>query len=101
MSIQTITQEISAETAKYAPGILATIIAVEQAAHDLPGSSKLAIVTNVIQAGAATAGEIPNKIVDEIAGLVNMFVGVLHATGIFRHKAAPVAAVPPASSQPS
>jgi len=81
--------QINAETLKYAPGILQGVIAVEAAAKGLPGQTKSELVVNTILAGATAAQAIPVPQVQGIAALVALFVAILNAAGLFRHKAAP------------
>lgn len=89
MSFTAEIQNINDQTLKYAPSVLATVAAVESAAAGLPGQTKADIALNIVMAGAAGASNVPIPQVQSIASLISLFVGILNATGIFRHKTPP------------
>jgi flagellar biosynthesis protein FliQ len=80
---------INQNTLLYAPQALSAITAIESAAAALPGVTKKQIAVNVIQASAKVAEGIPVPSVAAIGLLVDLFVSILNATGIFRKKTAP------------
>jgi hypothetical protein len=70
---------------QYAPLALSAVTGVEAAAASLPGATKSQIAVSVILAAAQTASAVPVPEVQAIAALVAMFVGILNASGIFKH----------------
>lgn len=84
MSVTSTVNQIDAQAAKYAPAVLQGVLAVEAAAKGLPGQTKADLVINTIQAGAAAAQNVPVPAVAGIAALVNLFVSILNAAGIFK-----------------
>lgn len=70
--------------------VLATIIAVEKGASQLPGTTKAQIVLDSVLAGSSiVATNFPNERVQQIAALINLFVGIFNATGIFKKRLSP------------
>jgi hypothetical protein len=62
---------------------------VEKSASNLPGSTKSQIVLDSIIAGTnILSGASTNERVQQISGLINLFVSILNTSGIF--KKAPV-----------
>jgi hypothetical protein len=95
MSLLTITQKIEQSIASYLPATLAAVLAVEAAAHQLPGTTKLQTVVNVVLAASQAAEGVPVPGVAAIAGLANLLVSILNSTGVFNKGAAPVIPVVP------
>jgi precorrin-4 methylase len=89
MSLNTTIAQIDATTLQFAPQVFAGVTAVEAAAAGLPGQTKAEIVINSVIAGAHAAEGVPIPSVAGIAALVELFVTMLSATGIFKHKAKP------------
>lgn len=87
MSTATVVNQITAATDANAPAVLAGIIGIEQAASSLPGATKAQIVVAQVLAGARAAEGIPNPTVAGIAALVDIFVSILNASGLFKKKA--------------
>lgn len=75
------------DIAKYAPTVLAGVLAVENAAKSLAGQTKKAIVVSMVHAAAQAAEAVPNATVDAIAELVDQIVTILNASGLFGHAA--------------
>ena len=88
MSTLTTVNQIDTAAATYAPAILGGVIAVEQAAKGLPGQTKADLVVNTILAGSQAAEGVPIPAVAGIAALVNLFVQILNAAGLFKHAGA-------------
>jgi len=91
-SVLKVVNQINASTMAYAPGVLGSVIAVENAVHQsVPGTDKKQLIVNAIDAGAKAAQGVPIPEVQGIAALVDLFVNILNATGLFHH-ATPAAA---------
>jgi hypothetical protein len=82
---------ISTQTLTYAPAILAGVQAAEQST--VSGADKKQAVVNAVIAGARAAEGVPNPQVAGIATLIDLFISILNATGVFSHKSAPAPAV--------
>lgn len=91
MSVATTIAQIDNVSLQYAPQVLAGVTAIEAAAATLPGQTKKDIVINSILAGARIGEGVPIPEVQGIAALVDLFVSILRASGIFKSKAAPPA----------
>lgn len=86
MSTTTVVNTVNDETLRWAPTVLGTILAVENAAGSaLPGTTKAQIVANAVIAGASIAGQSPNLTVASIGQLTSLLVSILNATGVFGH----------------
>jgi hypothetical protein len=100
MSTLSIVSQIEASIAAFLPTTLAAVLAVEATAHSTPGQSKLQTVLNVVMATTGVAEQVPVPSVAAVAGLANLLVTILNATGVFNHGATPpvipVAATPAA-----
>ena len=90
MSTATVVNNITHQTLTYAPAVLGAVQAIEAVAPNLPGATKQQIVINQILAATGSVStsleSSTNPTVAGIAGLVNLFVGILNATGIFQRK---------------
>lgn len=65
--------------------VLATVIAVEKNAANLPGTTKAQIVLDSVVAGSGIiATNFPSERVQQIAALINLFVSIFNTTGIFK-----------------
>lgn len=89
------------QTMVYAPLALSAVTSIEQAAAQLPGETKSQMAVNIILAGAAAAQNVPIPSVEAAATLVSIFVGILNATGVFKHKAKTAPATPPPPAAPA
>ncbi len=71
----------------FGPALLASVLAVEQAAAQLPGATKAEIAVATAVAGLQAAGVAlpPGKAQTGIA-LASVFVGLLNAAGLFKRK---------------
>lgn len=76
---------ITTQTLTYAPAVIAGVQAAETTGAS--GTSKLQAVVNGVLAGSQALEGAPNPDVAGIAALVNLFVSIFNATGIFGHKA--------------
>ncbi len=89
MSFTKTIDQINAETAKYAPAVLAGVLAVEKAAAGLPGQTKQEIVVNTIVTGAQSAAKAAEGVsvpaVSAVGALVDIIVAILNAAGLFTH----------------
>lgn len=77
---------ITTQTLTYAPAVIAGVQAAETTGAS--GTSKLQAVVNGVLAGSQALEGAPNPDVAGIAALVNLFVSIFNATGIFSHKKA-------------
>jgi len=84
MSIESTVNQINTQTLQYAPAAMAGIMAAEQSTAS--GESKLQAVLDGIQAGAHAGEQIPQPQVAAIAGMINLFVSIFNALGVFKHK---------------
>jgi hypothetical protein len=85
-SVLNVVSKINAATMTYAPGVLGSVLAVEGAVHQsIPGTAKKQLVIDAISAGAKAAQNVPIPEVQWIATLVDLFVSILNATGLFKH----------------
>ncbi len=84
MSFTKTVDQINTETVKYAPAVLQGVLAVEAAAKGLPGQAKQQLVVDAIVAGATAAQAVPVPAVQGVAALVNLFVAILNAAGLFK-----------------
>ena len=75
---------ITSQTMAYAPAVLAGVQAAEQS--NASGATKKQAVVNAVMAGSQLLTSSPNANVAGIAALVDMFVSILNATGMFAHK---------------
>jgi hypothetical protein len=66
----------------YFPVVLQTVTAVE-ASVQAPGATKKQVAMNIITAAAQAAEKIPEPVVQQIAGLVDMVVASLNTAGVF------------------
>lgn len=72
------------DIAKFLPGVLAGVVAVESAiGSEAPGTAKKQIVLDAILAAAKVGETISNANVQLISTLVDTTVATLNATGIF------------------
>lgn len=92
MSTLSTINAINNQTLQFAPAVLAAVQAVEAVAPNMPGADKHTLVVNQVlagvQAGSASAAGSSNATVAGISGLINLFVSILNATGIFNRKPA-------------
>lgn len=97
-AVSTVTQ-IETQTLTYAPAAIAGIQAAEAGGQIVgaAGPSKLSAVLSGIAAGAQVGEAIPVPQVAAISGMINLFVSIFNALGIFKH--APAAAAPAALAQ--
>lgn len=93
MSVATTVSKIDDETLKYAPQVLAQITTLEVSAADLPNQTKKQIALNAIIAGAHVGEGVPIPAVAGISELIDVFVSILKASGLFKSKPAKVVAV--------
>ena len=96
MNLTTAVNQIDTATLQYAPLALSTIGSIEQAAAGLPGETKAQIAISVIQAAAVAGESVPIPQVAAISEMINLFVAILNATGLFNHHAAAAPAAAPA-----
>jgi len=68
------------------PQILSAIQGIEAAAHGTPGTTKKQIMLNVIKASAAAGEIVPEANVAGISKLIDLTVGSLNDSGVFRSK---------------
>jgi hypothetical protein len=85
--------QITTEALNYAPLLLNAVTSIESAAAHLPGETKAQLAVNIVMAAAQTATAVPIPSVQAVAGLVSLVVGLLNASGLFKHKPA---SLPPA-----
>jgi hypothetical protein len=83
MPIDASVQKITDETIHYAPAAVAAILAIENAAKPLPGRSKREVAIQAIQASSRVAQGVPSPPVAGIGALVDLFVTIFNATGLF------------------
>jgi hypothetical protein len=70
----------------YLPVVLSTVTAVE-AAVCAPGATKKQVAMGIITAGTAAGEQFPEEHVQQVAGLVDVVVGMLNKAGVFASKA--------------
>jgi hypothetical protein len=76
---------------KYMPVVISAVKSVEDTVgSEVPGTAKKQIVLDVISAAAKAGETIPDADVAAISMLVDIVVGSLNATGVFK-KSAPTA----------
>jgi hypothetical protein len=97
MSVATTISKIDSVSLQYAPQVLAAVTTLQ--AVDLPGQTKQQLAIGYVLAGAHIAEGVPVPSVAGIAALIDLFVSILQASGIFKRKAAPVVPVAPAPVQ--
>ena len=68
----------------YLPVILTTVKSVEEIAQGVPGQSKKDMVLNIISAGAKGAEQIPEAHISGIGTLIDVVVGQLNQSGVFK-----------------
>lgn len=90
MSVETMVGAISTATLTYVPTVLAGIQAAEQSSA--AGADKKQAVLDGILAGAKIGETIPVPQVAAISGLIDLFVSIFNALGLFHHKAPAVPA---------
>lgn len=74
---------ITSNTLSYAPAVVAGVQAAEITGAS--GATKQQAVINGILAGSQALEIAPNPNVAAIAALINLFVSIFNATGIFHH----------------
>ncbi len=87
MSIVSTVNQIDTETLAYAPTAIAGILAAEQTAAS-GGSKKQAVIDGIL-AGAKVGETVPIPQVAAISGMIDLFVSIFNALGLFRHKTLP------------
>lgn len=95
MSTSTAVTAITTQTLAYAPAVLAGVSVAEQS--NAPGATKLQAVVNGVLGTSQALESAPNPDVAGISALVNLFVSILNATGVFSHKTS----VNPGSAPPA
>lgn len=95
MSTASTINTITTQTLSYAPAVIAGVQAAELSGAS--GETKAQAVVNAVLAGSGAAESATNPNVAGIASLVNLFVSIFNATGLFSHKAT-VPAVAPAKT---
>lgn len=86
MSTTPIVTQITSGTIAYAPAVLAGIQAAELSSAS--SETKQQAVVNAVLAGSQALEGAPNANVAGVAALVNLFVSIANATGLFSHKKA-------------
>jgi hypothetical protein len=71
----------------YLPVVLHAITAVEATIKEAPGASKKQVVMDIITTVAAAGEKIPEAHVQQISGLVDVVVGTLNKSGVFKSPA--------------
>jgi hypothetical protein len=78
---------------QFFPYVIGGVVAVEQAAASVPGTTKKQIVLDSVLVAAKLGEQVPVPLVALISALIDQVVTSLNASGVFTHKAAaPVAA---------
>ena len=86
MSVTSTVTQIDNQTLQYAPTVLAGIQAAELSSAS--GENKKQAVLAGILAGAKVGETIPVPQVAAISGMIDLFVSIFNALGLFNHKAA-------------
>lgn len=81
--------QIDTQTLQYAPTVMAGIVAAQQSSAD--GATKKQAVIDGILAGAKAGETIPVPQVAAISGMIDLFVSIFKALGIFGKKKTPTA----------
>ena len=68
----------------YLPVVLQAVTAVEATIKDDPGASKKQVVMDIITTVAAAGEKLPETHVKQISGLVDVVVGTLNKSGVFK-----------------
>jgi hypothetical protein len=90
MSVVSTVNQIDFATVQFAPAVLSGIQAAEQSSHS--GENKKQAVLDGILAGAKAGENIPIPAVAAISGMIDLFVSIFNALGLFHHMpAAPTA----------
>ncbi len=77
----------------YLPVVLQAVTAVEATIKDAPGASKKQVVMDIITTVAAAGEKLPEAHVQQISGLVDVVVGTLNKSGVFKSPTATAAKV--------
>lgn len=77
----------------YLSVVLQAVTAVEATIKDAPGASKKQVVMDIITTVAAAGEKLPEAHVQQISGLVDVVVGTLNKSGVFKSPAATPAKV--------
>lgn len=86
MSVTSTVTAITTQTLSYAPAVAAGVQAAELS--NASGDTKLEAVVNGVLAISGATEQSTNPEVAGISLLVNLFVSIFNATGIFNHKSA-------------
>ena len=77
----------------YLPVVLQAVTAVEATIKDAPGASKKQVVMDIITTVASAGEKLPEAHVQQISGLVDVVVGTLNKSGVFKSPTATPAKV--------
>ena len=77
----------------YLPVVLQAVTAVEATIKDAPGASKKQVVMDIITTVAAAGEKLHEAHVQQISGLVDVVVGTLNKSGVFKSPTATAAKV--------